>query len=121
MKSTWFAVGAFVIALSIAAGALGAHALRRVLDAAALDLWHTACRYLLIGGLGLLAAGLAAELRPAPGWGAAGWCLLVGSAVFSGTVGALAVGGPRWLGAVTPVGGVLLIAGYVLLGLSALR
>ncbi len=121
MKSLWFALGAFLAAGSIAAGALGAHALKRVLDAPALELWHTASHYLLVGGIGLLALGLAAAVRPAAGWPAAGWCLLAGTAVFSGTVGALALGAPRWLGAVTPVGGVLLIAGFVLLGVAALR
>src|SRR5436189_204339 len=51
----------------------------------------------------------------------AGWCLLAGSAIFSGTVFGLAVGGPRWLGAITPIGGSLLIVGFLIFAWAALR
>lgn len=116
----WIAVGAFGAALAVVAGAFGAHALAGRLDAHALSLWETAARYLMYGALGILAVGLAARSSNR-NLAAAGWCLLSGTLIFSGTVAALALGGPRWLGAITPIGGLLLIAGFVLFGWVALR
>ena len=121
MRNPWFGIGSLLVAIGIGAGALGAHSLRSTLESRSLELWTTAARYLDLSGLGLLAIGLAADRRPRRGWGIAGTLVLVGSLLFSGTVGALALAAPRWLGAVTPIGGVLLIAGYVILGLAALR
>lgn len=120
-------LGAFACALAVAAGAFGAHGLKGRLSAESLELWETAARYLIYGGLGTVLAGLVAlhgagrgAAAGSPG-GWAGLCLLVGSVVFSGTVFALAVGAPRWLGAVTPLGGLLVIAGFLLLAWSALK
>jgi uncharacterized membrane protein YgdD (TMEM256/DUF423 family) len=112
MRQSWFSVGAALVAIGVAAGALGAHALRPRLDAASLSLWETAVRYLIVAGFGLLVIGLAARLRPGRGWSASGWAIAIGGVIFSGTLGAIALGGPRWLGAVTPAGGLLLIAGF---------
>jgi uncharacterized membrane protein YgdD (TMEM256/DUF423 family) len=117
----WIATGALLAALAVVAGAFGAHALAARLDPHALSLWETAARYLMYGGLGLALLGLLARQEPARGAGAAGWCLLAGSLIFSGTVFGLALGGPRWLGAVTPLGGTLLIAGLLLFAWAALR
>ena len=117
----WIATGALLAALAVAAGAFGAHALAARLDPRALALWETAARYLMYGGLGLALLGLLARQGPTRGAGAAGWCLFLGSVVFSGTVFALALGGPRWLGAVTPLGGTLLIVGFLLFAWAALR
>ena len=74
----------------------------------------------MYGGLALALQGVAAVagLRTSAG---AGWSLLVGAVIFSGTVGLLALGGPRWLGAITPVGGTLLILGFALFAWSAIR
>lgn len=113
--------GALLCALSVAAGAFGAHGLEGRLSARALELWDTASRYLIYGGFGTLLAGLVALHAPGRLVDSAGGTLLVGALIFSGTVFALALGGPRWLGAVTPIGGLLLIAGFVLLALSAFR
>jgi uncharacterized membrane protein YgdD (TMEM256/DUF423 family) len=116
----WIATGALLAALAIAAGAFGAHALAGRLDARSLELWETAARYLIYGAFGLLAVGLAGD-RLGRGAGVAGWCLAVGAVIFSGTVFALALGAPRWFGAVTPLGGALLILGFLALAWSALR
>ncbi len=121
MGRAHFSLGAVLAATAVAAGALGAHVLRARLDASALELWETAVRYLALGAVGLLVAGLASVVRPAPGFSLAGTCLLAGVVIFSGTVGALALGGPRWLGAVTPVGGLLLIAGFLVLAAAGAR
>lgn len=116
----WLFVGAVVCALSIAAGAFGAHGLKARLDAPSLALWETAARYLMYSGLGLALLGLAARTGR-PGLDAAGWSLLVGAVVFCGTVAALALGAPRWLGAVTPLGGLGMILGFLLFAIWALR
>jgi uncharacterized membrane protein YgdD (TMEM256/DUF423 family) len=121
MAGTWIAAGALCCALSIAAGAFGAHGLRSRLDADALALWETAARYLMYAGLGAALVGLAALYQARRGLDAAAVMLLAGGLVFSGTVAALALGGPRWLGAVTPLGGLLLILGFVVFALAAWR
>jgi uncharacterized membrane protein YgdD (TMEM256/DUF423 family) len=118
--STWIAAGALLAAVAVAAGAFGAHGLAERLEPRALGLWETAARYLMYAAFGLLAVGLAGG-RLGGGAGVAGWSLLAGAALFSGTVAALALGAPRWLGAITPIGGVLLILGFVALAWSALR
>jgi len=114
-------LGALACALSVGAGAFGAHGLAGRLSARSLELWETAARYLVYGGFGTLLAGLAALHAPVRSVTAAGWCLLAGAAIFSGTVFVLALGGPRWLGAVTPIGGTLMIIGFLLLAWGAWR
>src|SRR5262249_56058589 len=98
----WIALGAFGAALAVAAGAFGAHALAARLDAHSLALWETAARYLMYGALGILALGLAARQSPTRGFGPAGWCLVAGTLIFSGTVGMLALGGPPRLAPLPP-------------------
>ncbi len=115
-------VGALLAALGVVAGAFGAHALAGRLDARALELWETASRYLMYGALGLIGLGLAVQRATGNGpWAAAAWCLAVGTAIFAGTVFALALGGPRILGAITPIGGSLMIAGFLLFAWAAWR
>jgi uncharacterized membrane protein YgdD (TMEM256/DUF423 family) len=116
-----FAAGSAVLAAAVAAGAFGAHGLRGRLDPRGLELWETAVRYLVISGFGLLGTGLATRLEPGRPWSLPAVALLAGGLVFAGTVGAIALGAPRWLGAVTPVGGLLMIAGFVALAVVWLR
>ena len=121
MTFSWIASGALCCAVAVVAGAFGAHGLKARLDADSLALWETAARYFMYGGLGQALIGTAALHDAARGFDAAGVCLLAGSLVFSGTVAALALGGPRWLGAVTPLGGLLMIVGFALFGWTAAR
>lgn len=121
MAGTWIAAGALVCALSVAAGAFGAHGLKARLDADALALWETAARYFMYAGFGVALVGLAALHEARRGFDAAAVMLLAGGLIFSGTVAVLALGGPRWLGAVTPLGGLLLILGFVVFGWTAWR
>jgi uncharacterized membrane protein YgdD (TMEM256/DUF423 family) len=116
---SWIVLGALGGAISVIAGAFGAHALAGRLGPRELDLWETAARYLMYGSLALVLVGLFGQAG-ARRVDASGWCLLLGSLIFSGTVFALALGGPRWLGAVTPIGGTLLIAGFLLFAWAAL-
>jgi len=121
MARILISLGAFACALSVAAGAFGAHGLSGRLSEHSLELWETAARYLMYGGFGTVLVGLAALHASTRSLSASGWCLLAGTAIFSGTVFSLALGGPRWLGAVTPLGGLLVIAGFLLLAFGALR
>lgn len=103
------------------AGAFGAHGLKSKLDQSNLELWETAAKYLMYSGLGLTLIGIVASQWPRPGFNQAGWLLLVGALIFSDTVGWLALGGPRWLGAITPIGGLLMIIGFLWFAWTALR
>jgi len=98
-------------------GAFGAHALRGMLAPQAAGWWETAVQYQMWHALALL--GIAA-LRP-PRATMVAWCLGAGAAIFSATLYLMALGLPRWLGAVTPLGGILMIAGWALLGWAAWR
>ena len=119
--SSALAIGGLLAALSIGAGAFGAHGLRGRLTADSLALWETAARYLMYAGLGMIGSGAIGLSLPRPGFGFAAWFLLIGGLVFSGTVFALALGGPRWLGAVTPLGGVAMILAFVLISWTGWR
>jgi len=118
-RSSWVSVGAVGAALAVIAGAFGAHALAGRLDAHSLSLWETAARYLMYGSLGLIGLGLAQSTRPHRLYRAAGLALCLGTALFSSTVFALALGAPRILGAITPLGGLGMIAGFFLFALAA--
>ena len=120
MGVSWVVVGGVAAALGVAAGAFGAHGLAARLDERSLGLWETACRYWMYGAFGLLIVGILEREMERGVLAAAGWTVLSGMVVFSGTVGLLALGWPRWLGAVTPVGGVLLMIGFLLVAWSGL-
>jgi uncharacterized membrane protein YgdD (TMEM256/DUF423 family) len=120
MGHLFIVIGAVLAAASVGAGAFGAHGLAERLDPRSLELWETAARYLMYGAFGVIATGILERLWAQKLLVAAAWCLLAGTVVFSGTVFGLAVGAPRFLGAITPLGGLLLIAGFLLLAWAAL-
>lgn len=107
----------------VALGALGAHALANELAVrGTTKAWETAARYQLVHTVALLAVGVWA--RSAAGaaqtrlrWAAHCWC--VGNILFSASLYALALGGPRWLGPITPFGGIALMAGWILVMAAA--
>lgn len=111
--------GALLAALGVALGAFGAHALRERLDPAALANFETGVRYQMYAALALLVLG--ARLPSAKGPSLAPALLLAGAVIFSGSLYLLVLSGQRWLGAITPIGGVLLIAGFVVAALDARR
>jgi uncharacterized membrane protein YgdD (TMEM256/DUF423 family) len=119
MKTNWIGIGAVLGALAVGLGAVGAHALEEKLSATALEGWKTAALYHGLHAIALVAVGLFVE-RFERG-GAAAACFLLGVLLFSGSLYAHALGGPRFLVYLTPVGGVLLIAGWLLLALAAFR
>ncbi|MEC9363510.1 MAG: DUF423 domain-containing protein [Pseudomonadota bacterium] len=118
----WLALGAIYGFLGVALGAFGAHALKTRLSAELLAVWKTAVEYQMYHALALLGVGLllrqlgtSAPLQ----WAGAGFAL--GVLLFSGSLYALCLSGVRVLGAITPFGGMLLLAGWALLLVAALR
>jgi uncharacterized membrane protein YgdD (TMEM256/DUF423 family) len=120
----WFLAGLMGVT-GVALGAFGAHALREsLLQRQTVSLWQTAVLYHLVHTVALLAltgwkADSAGRLPPAIA--AAAYCWMGGIALFAGSLYGLALGGPRLLGPVTPAGGLLLLAGWVLVMIGGLR
>lgn len=114
-KSALFA-GALFALLAVALGAFGAHALHdRLVAAGSLETWRTAVFYQMSHALALTALGLYARTTKKDSgrlFGAAALFLVVGIVLFSGSLYGLAAGGPRWLGPVTPLGGLSFMAGW---------
>jgi uncharacterized membrane protein YgdD (TMEM256/DUF423 family) len=109
--------GALLAASGVAFGAFGAHGLRAILSPAAMGWWQTGVQYQMWHALALVAMSAApiARMRlPAV-------MLAIGVLIFSGTLYAMALTGARWLGAITPIGGALMILGWLMLALQACR
>ncbi|MBS0431203.1 MAG: DUF423 domain-containing protein [Proteobacteria bacterium] len=104
-------------ASAVALGAFGAHALRGVLSAQSLQIWHTAVQYhfwhTLAFAVAAMMAGRCARI--------AAMLFAAGTVLFSGSLYALALDAPRWAGFITPVGGVMLILGWIALGVALIR
>jgi uncharacterized membrane protein YgdD (TMEM256/DUF423 family) len=109
----FLASGAFLMAIATIAGALGTHTLRTHLPPDRYEVLQTAVQYQFFHSLGLLAIGLIADRRPGRVIHLAGWLLVVGVILFSGSLYALVAGAPRLIGVVTPVGGLCLIGGWL--------
>ena len=121
MDRTFLAIAAVFGFAGVAGGAFGAHALRATVPPERLAAFETGARYLLYGAFALLGVEWFRAAGPdqvAESW--AGVCLAAGTTLFSGSLAALALTGRRRWGAVTPVGGVLLLAGWTLLFVAAL-
>ena len=117
----FFALGALSAAMGVDAGAFGAHFLKLRLPPNLLEAYEVGVRYQVFHALALLATGLAASRWPGGAVTAAGWLFVTGTALFSGSLYLLALSGQRWLGAVTPLGGLAFLAGWLSLAWSALR
>jgi uncharacterized membrane protein YgdD (TMEM256/DUF423 family) len=114
-------VGAVFGMLGVMAGAFGAHALRGTLPPDLLTVFETAARYLLAHGVALVAVSALEPRVPGTGIRLAGWAMAAGVVVFSGSLFALSLSGVRTWGAVTPIGGALMIGGWALLAASVAR
>ena len=115
------AAGALAAAAGVMLGAFGAHALRSTLDPAMLAVWQTAVQYHLLHAIAIVVVAFGARHVPDARLVAAGWLWFAGIVLFSGSLYALSVSGVRWLGAITPLGGVAFIAGWLWLAWLALR
>jgi uncharacterized membrane protein YgdD (TMEM256/DUF423 family) len=118
---TFMILGSVSAMIAVAAGAFGAHALRERLSPSLLAVFETGARYQMYHALALLAVAWAADR-----WGGtliawSGWLFVIGTVVFAGSLYALALTGQRWLGAVTPFGGVAFLAGWLCLIVGVAR
>lgn len=125
---TWLIVGAILGALSVGSGAFGAHWLKDEipkwyaepeLQVKRLGDWETAARYQMYHALAIIAVGLAMGSSTGRMWNASAICFMLGTAIFSGSLYCLVISTNRLWGAVTPVGGLLMILGWVLFALAA--
>ncbi|MBZ5634981.1 MAG: DUF423 domain-containing protein [Acidobacteriia bacterium] len=118
----WTAAAAIMLALAVSIGAFGAHGLQGRLDTYSLGVYEKGVFYHFIHGLGMLAVPLLVRAglisKSAGAW--AGWLLLAGIVLFSGSLYALAITGMRTLGAITPFGGASFIAAWVVIAVCAL-
>lgn len=121
MTRKYLALGALSAGLAVALGAFAAHALKARLDPQALAVFEVGARYQMYHALALLAVGLLAERRPTRLLGVSGALFLAGTLLFSGSLYGLALSGVRWLGAITPFGGMALLAGWGCFAAAALR
>jgi uncharacterized membrane protein YgdD (TMEM256/DUF423 family) len=112
---------AFTGFTGVAAGAFGAHALKTRLDPDALVIFETAARYQLVHALALLGCGWTAQQWPGRAAALSLAFFASGIVLFSGSLYALSLSGIRGLGMITPLGGMLLLLGWLLLGVAALR
>jgi uncharacterized membrane protein YgdD (TMEM256/DUF423 family) len=116
----FLALGAFCALAGVAMGAFGAHALSTRLAPDRLAIYETAARYQMYHAFGLMIVGLVTAR-----WGdvanASGWAFVIGIVVFCGSLYALALGAPRWFGAITPIGGLAFMIGWGLLGWGVLK
>jgi len=121
MVRLFFALGALFAGIGVAAGAFGAHGLRDRLSADMLTIFETGVRYHLIHALALLVTAWATTRWESGLIAVAGWMFVVGIVVFSGSLYLLSLTETRWLGAITPIGGVAFLIGWALLAWAALR
>jgi len=118
MDRLFFTLGSLSAFVAVALGAFGAHALKARLDADLLAVYETAVRYQLAHALALLAVGWACTRWPGRVLHASGWLFVAGTLLFSGSLVVLALTGLRWIGAITPLGGVAWLAAWLCLAWS---
>lgn len=112
-------LGALFAGLAVGLGAFAAHGMREHYGAGELQTFETGVRYQMFHGLALLACGAlaAAGVRVT----VAAWSFTAGIVCFSGSLYGLVLGGPRWFGPITPIGGLLFLVGWLALALAAVR
>ncbi len=113
MASKFFVIAGILGFLGVAGGAFGAHTLRDVLDSARLAAYETAIRYQMYHVFALVLAGWALKEYQDPRFRTAGLLFVAGVALFSGSLYILSLTGLTWVGVITPVGGLAMLAGWV--------
>lgn len=115
----WLSIAALNIAVAVGCGAFAAHGLKARLTTEQLAWWHTGTQYFFYHALGLLIVALLIRLKivPTP----VAWLLQLGILLFTGSLYLMALGMPRWLGAITPIGGSLFIIAWIWLAMAATK
>jgi uncharacterized membrane protein YgdD (TMEM256/DUF423 family) len=121
MERIFFALGAVSAFVGVAAGAFGAHGLKNRLTPEMLATFEIGVRYQMYHALALMFVAWAQTRWPSPLTSAGGWLFVAGTLIFSGSLYVLSLTGARWLGAVTPLGGLALLAGWLCLAWVALK
>ncbi len=114
-------IGSILGFTGVVAGAFGGHLLKNRLSPEMLAVYETGTRYHLIHALALLSCGWAVSQYPNAQMRSAGWLFMAGTILFSGSLYALALTGIKAFGAITPIGGMLFLAGWLMLAVGAMR
>lgn len=117
----FLALGSILAGLGVAAGAFGAHALKDILDPPMLQVFETATRYVMYHAFGLCIVSWAIDRYPEQRLEKSGWLFLIGILLFSGSLYVVSLAGIRWMGAVTPIGGLAFMTGWLLLAWGVWR
>lgn len=118
---TFIAAGAIAGFLSVGFGAFGAHAIKNSVSSELMTIYQTAVEYQFFHALGLILTGLVFQQHQDKLIKIAGWLMITGIVIFSGSLYVLSLTGIRWLGAITPVGGTAFIAAWLLLAIGSLK
>jgi uncharacterized membrane protein YgdD (TMEM256/DUF423 family) len=132
LSRRWIAIGALLAGIGVGLGAFGAHGLKDTLIrygysgddlARRLSIWETAVRYQMFHAIALVLVGFALQLRESFVWRIVPWAFLIGIILFCGPLKVLTFAGPQWnrLGAIVPVGGASMIAGWIAFAICALK
>ena len=121
LSQRFLVLGSILAGSGVAAGAFGAHALKEILDAPMLQVFDTATRYVMYHAFGLCIVSWAIDRYPGQGLAKSGWLFIIGILLFSGSLYVVSLAGIRWMGAVTPIGGLAFLAGWILLGWGVWR
>lgn len=119
MQKFFLIAGAIAMALAVLLGAFGAHGLKSKLSQDMLEVYETGVQYHFYHAIGLLIVGFLAQYMPVSAmleW--SGWLMMFGILIFSGSLYLLATTGVRWIGAITPIGGLCFIAAWIFLALA---
>ncbi len=121
MAKVWLVLATALGFLSVALGALGAHSLKNLLDEYGKSIYEKAVTYQMFHTMGLFAVGLLQLFVKDASLSIAGWSFLTGIFLFSGSLYLLALTGIKWLGAITPIGGIAFLVGWALLGFRIIQ
>ena len=115
----WISIGAINMAVAVACGAFAAHGLKARLSAEQMAWWQTGTQYFFYHALGLLIVGMLLRINlTSP---TIAWVMQLGIVLFTGSLYLMALGMPRWLGAITPIGGTLFIIAWIWLAISVAK
>jgi uncharacterized membrane protein YgdD (TMEM256/DUF423 family) len=121
MERVFFAIGSLSAFIAVAAGAFGAHALKSRLTPDMLAVFEVGVRYQMYHAFAVIACAWACRRWPGTLVTTGAWLFVAGTFLFSGSLYVLSVTGVRWLGAITPIGGLALLAGWACLATAAIR